>query len=546
MKKRLWIAFLSILIIFSLSPMVSACSNGKFRGRKKITIIRDNYGVPHVFARTKEELAFGAGYAMAQDRLWQGDLLRRQAFGSLAELGLASIDSDYNTRRLWYSREELREIFDKWVPIDPSARLKEMILAYVDGINFYISEAIDACLNGDLSLIPIEYLQFGMMPPPIVPFSVEDCMAITVMMAWRFGGTGGNELDYWSGLETLKSMYTDEEAWLIFNDLFPQQDPGAETTIPSSEGQYQASNVIGNSLSLPLGVIELNKEYNEIQMGQNNLFESLGLPIKFGSNAWIVNPKKTTTKNAMQLGGPQMGHTIPQIVLEMGLHGAGIDAVGMMMPAIGPFILIGASKDGAWTSTTGSSDVQDIYIELLNPLDHTQYLFNGQWVDMEVRTEVFNSPYGSETRDIYRTIHGPILFIDEVNHLCFTLKVPYFKNEVAAEEGWLLFQQAKNIKDVEKAVKTVQASHNFFWADRHGNIGYWHAGTYPIKPETGVGGRLIDDRFPLYGTGEEEWVGVTGFEEMPKCINPDQGWLANWNNKPMVNWPYGESDAGWG
>jgi penicillin amidase len=79
-----------------------------------------------------------------------------------------------------------------------------------------------------------------------------------------------------------------------------------------------------------------------------------------------------------------------------------------------------------------------------------------------------------------------------------------------------------------------------------GNIGYWHAGTFPIKPATGKDGRIIDDRLPLWGTGEEEWVGITGFAEMPKCINPTQGWLANWNNKPIANWPYAESDAQWG
>jgi len=65
-----------------------------------------------------------------------------------------------------------------------------------------------------------------------------------------------------------------------------------------------------------------------------------------------------------------------------------------------------------------------------------------------------------------------------------------------------------------------------------------------LKPIHGKNGRLIDDRFPLWGTGEEEWVGVTGFDEMPKAINPDQGFMANWNNKPIADWPYSEADWG--
>ena len=241
-----------------------------------------------------------------------------------------------------------------------------------------------------------------------------------------------------------------------------------------------------------------------------------------------------------------MGQSIPQIVLEIGLHGAGINAVGMMMPHL-PSILIGVSEHGAWTSTTGASDVIDTYIEVINPANPTQYFYNGAPLDMEVRTERICGYTGScVDKKIYRTIHGPIVGVDEANHLAYTIKLPYYKNELAAEEGWSLFQQARDIWEFQEAVKTIQPSHNFYWIDRVGNIGFWHAGTYPIKPTHGRGGRIIDDRLPLWGTGEEEWIGLTGFEEMPKCINPKQGFLANWNNKPIADWPYAESDYDWG
>src|SRR5512139_1678940 len=100
-----------------------------------------------------------------------------------------------------------------------------------------------------------------------------------------------------------------------------------------------------------------------------------------------------------------MGQSIPQIVLEIGLHGAGINAVGMMMPHV-PSILIGVSEHGAWTSTTGSSDVIDTYMEVLKPGDPSKYFFNGEYLDMEVRTEKICNYSGScEDRKIYRTIH---------------------------------------------------------------------------------------------------------------------------------------------
>ncbi|MFX1240672.1 MAG: penicillin acylase family protein [Promethearchaeota archaeon] len=556
MKKRLWIAFLSILIIFSLSPVVSACSNGKAWGQKKITIIRDNYGVPHVFASTKEGLAFGCGYAMAQDRLWQADLYRRQGYGSLAEFGLASFDQDYYIRSMAYSKEELLEIFEDWVPSDPKAKLKEMMFAYVDGVNAYIDEAHRRYYEeGDPSLIPIEYLPGVLFPDgllPIEPWTIEDCVAIVVMMAWRFGGCGGNELSYVSALQGLINLHGEAIGWDIFNDLYPQNDPGAEVTIPIEEGAWpdvQQINSWNPSIckDYSCDFISVYNKYNEFKMGQAALFNSLGLPTKFGSNAWVVSPLKSVTKNALQQGGPQMGQSIPQIVLEVGLHGAGIDAVGMMMPHA-PSILIGASKYGAWTSTTGVTDNMDTYIEVLNPANPYQYWYNGGFIDMEVRTERF---YGYkkmyyEERNVYRTIHGPIIGWDLDNNLCFTMKTPYYKREMAAEEGWSLFQQARNIKDFDFACKRVEPAHNFYWADNKGNIGYWHSGYWPIKPTTGKDGRPIDDRLPLWGTGEEEWLGVTGEDYIPICINPKQGWLANWNNKPITDWPYAESDAEWG
>ena len=554
-KTCIVVAIIIMLLMFSVGAVAPARGSNATSiqfGCELVTIIRDNYGVPHVFARSKEGLAFGCGYAMAQDRLWQADVFRRSAFGNLAEFGLATIEQDYEIRKWGYSREELREIYEKWVPTKPEARLKEMMRAYVDGINFYITQAQIKALFGDYSMIPLEYLP-GVVTPdgllPIEPFTVEDCVAITVMMAWRFGGCGGSELQYAAALQALTAKYGDELGLLIFNDLFPQNDPGAEVTIPSEDGCYEpkCSSSSSFQFNFPSSISQVYQKYKEHEEEITQLFDSLGIPTKFGSNAWMVSPKKSQSGNALQVGGPQMGHSIPQIVLEVGLHGAGIDAVGMMMPQ-GPFILIGVSEYGAWTSTTGVSDVMDTYIEVLNPNNHTEYWYNGQWVPMEVRTERI---YGYKKltyvdKLVYRTVHGPVFAWDEANHLAFAMKTPYYKNELAAEEGWMLFQEAKNIWEFQEAVKTIQPSHNFYWIDRMGNIGYWHAGTFPIKPATGKGGRLIDDRLPLWGTGEEEWVGLTGFDEMPKCINPKQGWLANWNNKPIANWPYAESDAQWG
>jgi len=548
MKKKLWICTLTLTMLILTVPMVPA--NACHHRRRPIIILRDDYGVPHIYANTKEGLAYGCGYVIAQDRLWQADVFRRAAFGRLAEIGLAEPDDDYETRAVGYSWEELGEIFDNWVPTNPKAKLKEMMLAYVDGINEYITEATNALLGGDPSLMPVEYLAYGLLPEP---WTIEDSTAIMAMMAWRFGGTGGNELQFLTALQAFQAAYGDEIGWGMFNDHFPQNDPGAEVTIPEEEGTWPDVWQI-NSWKKGKGFPKsLGNEYYESQMRQTELYESLGLPTKFGSNALVVGPKNSKSRNTLELGGPQMGQSIPQIMLEVGLHGAGIDAVGAMLP-FAPTIILGVSKYGAWTSTTGVSDVMDTYIEILNPDNHSEYLFNGQYIPMEVRTEVVYGLFRTfdVTFPVYRTIHGPVVSWDHEHNLCVTIKSPFYKNDMAAEEGWLHFQEAKNIGDMHLACSLVQPNHNFYWVDTAGNIGYWHSGAFPVKPTTGIAtedfpeGRPIDDRLPLYGTGEEEWVRVTGPSEMPVCINPKQGWLANWNNKPIANWPYAESDAGWG
>jgi len=151
MKKKLIVCVTSVIILMMFLPTQSVIALGGGRGGRRehteVTIIRDNYGVPHVYAKTKEGLAFGAGYAIGQDRLWQADLFRKQAFGNLFEFGLGSINADYVTRSTGYSREELLEIWENWEPSFPKAKLKEMLLAYRDGLNLYIAEA-----NGPLRM----------------------------------------------------------------------------------------------------------------------------------------------------------------------------------------------------------------------------------------------------------------------------------------------------------------------------------------------------------------------------------------------------------
>jgi penicillin amidase len=497
------------------------------------TIIRDNYGVPHVFADTKEGLAFGAGYAMAQDRLWQMDVFRRAATGRLAEYGLATIEEDIATRTLWYSQDELLKMFNDWDPGEGYEHLKPMAVAYIDGINAYIDQARDLLPQ----YMPVEYMVNNIVPEH---FTMADYAAVIVLLSWRFGGCGGNEGDLYEVLQTLQAVHGPAVGAAIWDDLFPLDDPGAPVTIPSESLSVLSKDETSLDIADNLGPVL--EQAQELWATQTEVFESVGVPTKFGSNAVLISPELSATGNALELGGPQMGYTMPQIIYDLGLHGAGINAVGCAVPGLGPTLIIGVSEYGAWTSTTGASDNTDLRILTLNPANPTQYWHNGAWVDMERRNELVYGP-GKQTyqaTSVYRSVYGPIVSMDLSTNTAVSLHTPFYKNEIAGEAGWSLFAEATNIDEFEAAVEMVTPNHNFYWADKEGNIAYWHAGRFPVKPAG------ADRRLPLAGDGTQEWVRVTTEYEIPRYINPEQGWLANWNNKPIAGWPYAESDVHWG
>jgi len=563
MKKKIFCIFAFLNLIAVIIPYVSTTNNfiscqsnvnyfldiDQYSKNKEMTnesmnnlkfeIIRDEYGVPHVFSDTKEKLAFGAGYAIAQERLWQADVFRRQATGRLAEFNLTSIDYDLGIRLKGYTKEENTQLFQELV-----SPYKEMLIAYADGINLYINETLEDPLNK----MPFEYLQRGLTPEP---WTVEDSLAIGQMMVRRWGEGGGNELMFAAGLVALIERNGILYGWKIFNDLCSQFDPGSDTTLDWN-GTYCVPEISRLPPFIPKIVIESARKIEAMKLLDKQVSKSLGLLYHFGSNGWVVSPIKSATGDSLLQGGPQMGHSIPQIVVELGMHGAGINATGMTFPGVGPAICIGVSEWGAWTTTSGLSDGVDTYIEILHPLDKTKYLFKNKWYTMEKRIETIYDGEGVHHEfECYRTVHGPVLDIrwkPFLGGIAVSQKMTFWKAEQNTLEGVMSFQECKNITEFEQGVSQIVSSHNWFWVDRNGDIGYYHSGWYPIRTKYGLFHRIIDDRFPLIGTGKEEWLGIVPFNELPHGRNPPNGFYANWNNKPQLNWSHAEAEIGplWG
>ncbi len=156
---------------------------------------------------------------------------------------------------------------------------------------------------------------------------------------------------------------------------------------------------------------------NAVQQRLSGL-RKLDLRFKFGSNAQIVSPRLSKSGNALQTGGPQVSYAIPQFLADFGMHAPGLDITGMTFAGVGPAVLIGRGNGYAWTTTTGSSDLTDTYVERLNPENPRQYLYKGQWEPMECRTEAYVAKGVAEleSEEICRTRHGPIASFDEANN----------------------------------------------------------------------------------------------------------------------------------
>jgi len=495
---------------------------------KQVAIIRDNFGVPHIFAQSLRGLYYGNGYAIAQDRLIQMLKYRRDALGMMAEVrGKDGLKHDKNVRQLSYSEEERVEMFEQ---LKPEHQL--MLTGYADGVNTYIQEAIEGGkLPGELEKRWIK------------PWKPTDSIAVGQMMARRFGGGGGHEREAVKLFSYLKVVFGDEKrAKAVFDDIFFKNDPAAPTTIPKEDksGGGKAMKEKRNAvlpqrfdLKILQRALDLASFKDALDFARKN-----GLPTKFGSYAWVVSPKRTASGNAVLVGGPQMGFSTPQIAHEVHLSGPKGNVIGMGFAGI-PGVLIGHNDFLAWTTTSGVGDLEDIFIEKVNPENQYQYFHKGKYVEMEKRTEIIKVRGGEDVHfDVYRTVHGPVLEFDTKNHIAYAKAASYWKEELGTLKAIAGFNYCRNIQEFAEYASLITTSHNFLCATQDGDIGYWFCGRFPIRCDKAAvpSARRVDVRFPVMGTGEFDWKGYLPFEKQPQIINPKQGYLVNWNNKPAPWW----------
>jgi penicillin amidase len=502
------------------------CSTLDVRG-DQVTVCRDDFGRPHIFADTNRGLFEAYGYVVAQDRLWQLELNRRAARGRLAELfGPGSIPADTVARVTGYTDAELDAQFDS---LDPE--IQEIFIAFRDGINRYVNEVVAA---DPLNQLPFEFHALGIGLP--APWSLRDSVAFGGFMVRRFGEIGGRELTNQTVLNALIARHGQADGYAIFNDLRWINDPDAPVTVPADESRaaHLARETSRRTASLNSAqLVGASENWSNIVDPDEALriWQSLGVPTKLGSYAWVVSPEQSFEGGAMLYGGPQMGFSAPEVLHEVQLTGGnGFNVTGMAFAGI-PAVLIGRNDQIAWTSTTATGDNVDTYIETLCD-NGNGYVFDGACIAFEERFETI-IVRGADPLPLLvrRSVHGPV--VSESPGFRATQKRAHWMRELETAAPFLTFDRAANLEEFDAAVRQVVTSHNFLYADQQGNIAYWQAGQVPLRPEG------FDLRLPLPGDGSAEWPG--GILAVPASINPARGWLANWNNKPSVD--YNNADS---
>lgn len=454
-----------------------------------VTVYRDQNGVPNIYADNTHDLFFAQGYVQAQDRLFQMDFQRRVGLGRLSEvLGEATLKTDQFLRTLGSGRaaaEDLAMLSDDTLAI---------LQAYADGVNAFIAANPDK--------LPVEFRILGYTPEPWQPLH---SVAWGKMMAWNLGGNWETELMTAQLIEALGP-----EAAATLMARYPEEGP---FIIPPEVKSFAG-----------LGQIDMSQVWAIKRLLKVN---DPGV----GSNNWVVAGSRTTTGMPLLANDPHLGMQIPSVWYVNGLHGAGFDVVGVVFPGV-PGVVIGHNSRIAWGVTNLGPDVQDMFIEKINPDNPNQYEFQGQWLDMQVIEEPILVK--GRTEPVIQTVritrHGPIMnaVSSDIGESAPPLAMQWTALQgTPLSQAILRIDQAQNWEQFRAALQDFAVpAQNFVYADVEGNIGYQYVGRIPRR-RSGFG--LLPSRG---WTGEGEWEGWLPFDELPRAFNPPQGYALSANNKP--------------
>jgi len=526
--------------------------------RPGVTITRDKaFNVPRVDGVTREDAAFGVGYASAQDRLFAMDVLRSYGRSELGELaGPGRKDSNVASdiaqfQATAYTEEELQRQIDdlpKRYGAEGAGVVKEF-QAFADGVNRYIAQAR---LNPDL--LPAEYPAVGRLPRDWRP---TDTVAAASLVGGIFGRGGGKEDVNGEVLQALRQKLGRRRAAKAFADLKGQDDPESPVTIRRRFPFDAPGKLRPGAVALPdPGTL---KPTDPVVSGTTAKAPPRSGPIggtTTASNALLVSAKRSRSGRPLAVMGPQVEWFSPQILMEIEVHGPGIDARGVTFPALG-YVLIGRGRDFAWSATTAQTDNVDMFAEeLCEPdgkpatLESRHYRYRGECKPMVTRRKEYatitsagnQQPGRTVVLSVDKTVHGNVLSRATVEGkpVAFAEARSSYLHEVDSAIAFrrLNSNQVTDGRSFRSAMANVNFAFNWFYAGKD-EIAYLNSGWYPHRA------RGTDPNLPTWGTGKWDWLDFDAERNLsrripdsrlPQATNPPEGYMVNWNNKQAPGW----------
>jgi penicillin amidase len=474
-----------------------------------VTVIRDRWGVPHVYAQTVRDLFFTQGFVHAQDRLWQMELRRRISSGRLAEVfGAGALRRDVFARTLGFQRG----LADEWHTYDEDTRA--IISAYAGGVNAFIA--------GNLDRLPLEFQLAGFEPEPWTHLDV-----LTRAVAYNQGGIWPRKI--------LRARLIAQLGADRARQLMPT-DPDVPIEVPDGiDYRWLGTDVVADHLE-SLGYPDdddLRRRGVDVAPGAvwfGTSPQAAG-DSAVGSNNWAVDGFKAAGGKPMLASDPHLGIAHPSHWYEMHLVGPGSDGhdynvIGCSTPGQ-PGIVIGHNQHIAWGLTNASADIQDLYIEEFDPADVLRYRTPQGWARATPVEETFrvrgeNTP---QQRTIRITRHGPILHTSPDGRFGLALRWTAYEPGSVFNE-MLRINRARNWDEFTSALRSWSAPPmNFLYADVEGNIGHVAAGFYPRRRR---GAGLV----PVPGWVDHyDWDGFAPFEHCPQTFNSPDHFLATANQR---------------
>ena len=472
---------------------------------RPVEIIRDVWGINHIYAENQHDLFFAQGYAAAKDRLFQFEIWRRQATGSVAEiLGEKELKRDIGTR-LFKFRGNMSTEMNHYH--DDGA---EIITAYTDGVNAYI----DIILKTP-ELLPIEFQALGILPKKWTPDVVIS----------RHQGLLGNindELTIGRSVATIGAKKTKDLAW------FHPKDPNIELDTKIN-GNLLQDNILElyNAYRQPLTFEfdHINPKYraindiNKLAYMSDTSNDTLAL----GSNNWVVSGALMKDGHTYMANDPHRRIAVPSLRYMAHLVAPGWNVIGGGEPEI-PGISIGHNDVGAWGLTVFRTDGEDLMVYDLNPNNLNQYNYQGNWLDMDVISETFSVKNTADVvLDLTYTKHGPVVYTDTTHLKAYAVRCAWLEPGGSPYLASLRMDQASSWDEFRDACSYSHIpGENMIWADKDGNIGWQAVGIAPIR--TNFSGLV-----PVPGDGTYEWDGYLPILDKPHEFNPKSGFLATAN-----------------